>query len=64
MVSDSIKMFTVIIALISVVYGLFLTFKILVHIQATELMWFVYWTYVPVVILASILMKVIENEGN
>ena len=64
MVSDSTKMFTVIIALISVVYGLFLTFKILVHIQATELMWFVYWTYVPVVILASILMKVIENEKN
>ena len=64
MISTKTKVLATIIGLMSVVYGLFLTYKVLVHIEATELMWFVFWTYVPVVIISAILMKVVENEGS
>lgn len=32
---------------------LYLCFKVLQAVQATELMWFLFWVYVPVGILAS-----------
>lgn len=39
----------------------YLLYKILIAINATELMWFLYWVYLPVGLLVSILQKM--NEG-
>ena len=62
MVSAKIKGIAALIGLISVVWGLFLTYKILIHIQATELMWFVYWTYVPIIIVTMFCMELIKKD--
>jgi len=62
MVSTKIKGLAALIGLISVVWGLFLTYKILIHIQATELMWFVYWTYVPIIIVTMFCMELIKKD--
>ena len=61
MVSTKTKGLAALVGLISVVYGLFLTYKILTHIQATELMWFIYWTYVPVIVFTMILMEFVKD---
>ncbi|MCJ7761115.1 hypothetical protein MUP59_08265 [Candidatus Bathyarchaeota archaeon] len=39
----------------------FLLYKILVAVQATELMWFMYWVYVPAHILAGVLSVIIQS---
>jgi len=62
MVSNQTRCIGILLGLISVGYGLFLTYKILVHIIATELMWFVFWTYVPVVFLVAIIIKLVEDD--
>jgi hypothetical protein len=36
----------------------YLFYKILEYCHATELMWFLYWIYVPVAIFASIIEKI------
>jgi len=48
--------------LISTPIWYYLVFKILKSIQATELMWFLYWIYVPVGILVSILLQTSEDK--
>lgn len=39
----------------------YLIYKILISVGATELMWFLYWVYLPVGIFVSILTKVVED---
>lgn len=39
----------------------FLQYKILVMVNATELMWFLFWVYVPFTILAAVLMRLGEE---
>ncbi|HKW15636.1 MAG TPA: hypothetical protein VJS69_14205 [Candidatus Krumholzibacteria bacterium] len=39
----------------------YLLYKILVSVQATELMWFLYWIYAPVGILLGTVNKLIES---
>jgi len=39
----------------------YLLYQILVKVQATELMFFLYWIYVPVCIFSVILLKLTEN---
>ena len=40
----------------------YLLYQILVRVQATELMWFLYWVYLPVGFITALLAKLIEYE--
>jgi hypothetical protein len=40
----------------------YLVYQLLLRTHATELMWFLYWVYLPVGILTSILTKIIDAE--
>jgi hypothetical protein len=40
----------------------YLFYKILETVNASELMWFLYWIYVPTALLASILSRIAEGE--
>ncbi len=40
----------------------YLMYKTLVAIHASELMFFLYWIYVPVTIIIGIISKVTEND--
>jgi hypothetical protein len=39
----------------------YLLYKILVFVNATDLMWFLYWVYLPIGFLCTALSKVIDN---
>lgn len=41
---------------------LYLLYKILVHIDAPELMWFLFYAYVPVVFVSSLLYRLYEES--
>jgi hypothetical protein len=41
----------------------YLLYQILVRLNATELMWFLYWIYIPVGIVLQVLGKLVEWEG-
>ena len=43
-------------------FSLFLTYKILETIHASELMWFLYWMLIPFAIVCAILSKLAEWE--
>jgi hypothetical protein len=38
-----------------------LVYQILLRVNASELMWFLYWVYVPVGIFVSVLTKLTES---
>ncbi len=40
----------------------YLMYQILVRVQASELMWFLFWVYVPVTILSFAVAKMIEGK--
>jgi hypothetical protein len=42
----------------------YLLYKVLQAINATELMWFLYWIYVPVSILGRIVSDIAGAAGN
>jgi len=39
-----------------------LMYQILVRVDASELMWFLFWVYVPVSLFVSIVAKAVELE--
>jgi hypothetical protein len=39
----------------------YLLYQVLVRVEATELMWFLYWIYVPVSLLLAILLRIVEK---
>lgn len=40
----------------------YLLYKILVAVQATELMWFLYWVYLPVAVLLTVIKELVDKE--
>lgn len=59
---NGIKIFNGLLALvITLPIWFYLQYKILVMIQATELMWFLFWVYLPVTIFISVTSKIIEG---
>lgn len=52
----------VMLALPAIVMGLFITHEILVTICADRLVWFLFWTYVPVSVVLSIMGQVIRYK--
>lgn len=51
----------VLVLVVSLPIGLYLQYQILVRVNATELMWFLFWVNVPVFILGSIVTKIAEK---
>lgn len=43
---------------------LFLLYQILVKIQASELMWFLYWVYIPAVVAVNFLAQLAKTLTN
>lgn len=42
--------------------NIYLWYKVLSMIGATELMWFLFWVYVPVILLVSVIAKFAEDK--
>ena len=40
----------------------YLMYKIFEYIKASELMWFLFWAYVPLSIISNILIKIADME--
>ena len=49
--------------LVSLPIWFYLLHEVLERVQATELMWFLFWVYVPVSIFATFIGKLIEGEA-
>ena len=62
----AMKALRVIASLLSVFVTLpiwyWLMYRILVAINASELMWFLYWIYLPVALLSSTILKLTEGK--
>jgi hypothetical protein len=41
----------------------YLLYQILKAVEATELMWFLFWVYVPVGLFVSFILKVAQDES-
>lgn len=54
---------TIITVLVSYPIWIWLYYQILLRVQATELMWFLFWIYVPVVILTAVLNAIVVAAG-
>lgn len=39
---------------------LYLMYQIMLKVQATELMWFLFWVYAPVAVVTGIIAKYVE----
>jgi len=57
-----LKAIKLVVGLMSLTWSMFLTFKILEHIKATELMWFVFWTMIPIAFLLGVLHALVEDD--
>jgi hypothetical protein len=53
----------ILVLLISAPIWYYLLYQILVRVNASELMFFLYWVYMPVAILASIIGKISESKS-
>lgn len=40
----------------------YLLYQILVRVQASELMWFLYWIYLPIGLFANGIQRILESE--
>lgn len=40
----------------------YLLYSILQRVDASELMWFLYWAYIPVALLVGIINKIVEQK--
>lgn len=54
--------FAVLAVFVTLPLWLFLLYKILVAVNATELMWFVYCIYVPVTIITAIIGQLVSRD--
>lgn len=52
---------SILMLLVSTPIWYYLLFKILKAIEATELMWFLFWVYIPIVIIATFLVQIAED---
>lgn len=48
--------------LVSLPIWFFLQYRVLVMVNATELMWFLFWVYLPVSIIVNVIAKVTEDS--
>jgi len=60
----SAKLIGVIIGLLYLPLMFYLWYLLLIHINATELMWFVWIIGIPIAVIIHIIEKIIEEEGD
>lgn len=53
---------SLIILFITLPIWMYLLYKILEIVNASELMWFLYWIYVPTTVLMSVLVRLVEDK--
>lgn len=57
------KVFATLLAMfISLPIWFYLLYKILEAVQASELMWFLYWVYLPTVIFTNLVVKLSSGD--
>lgn len=49
-------------ALVTLPIGLWLQYQVLARVGATELMWFLYWCNLPVIIATTAISKLLDRE--
>lgn len=49
--------------LITIPIWFYLLYKILVMVGASDLMWFLYWVYMPFTLVAQVLIKAAESKS-
>lgn len=49
---------------VSLPIWLYLSYQVLLRVEATELMWFLFWIYVPATILTVIIAAIAESSSN
>lgn len=54
---------SILILILTVPIWLFLLHRILESVHASELMWVLYWVYLPAVILANVLARIPEAKA-
>jgi hypothetical protein len=42
----------------------YLQYQILIRVDASELMWFLYWVQLPVIVFVSLCSKLLEKTGD
>lgn len=52
----------VLLVFITLPIWLYLQYQILDRVQASELMWFLFWVYAPVALIASVLGHLMEDK--
>ena len=52
----------ILVLLVTVPIWFYLLYKILIAVNATDLMWFLYWAYVPIAFIASAIAKIAESD--
>lgn len=58
------KLISGIVGLLYLPLGFYLTYLTLAHINATELMWFVWIISIPMIIVVILIQAVLGDEGN
>ena len=58
----NLKGIKLVVGLFAAGWSLFLTYKILEHINATELMWFLFWIIIPLSLALGILHALVEDD--
>ena len=56
------KLASLVVELLYIPWGLFLTYLILTKIEASDLMWFLYWMSIPLAFIIAILSRLVEWE--
>jgi len=56
------KIISAIVGLLAIPISLYLTYWILSQLNPDRLIWFLYWTWVPMVIFVSLIQKLVEDE--
>ena len=57
----NLKGIKLVVGLVSAFWSLFLTYKIIEFIWASELIWFLFWMCVPISIIMGILHALVED---
>lgn len=56
------KLLVALVGLLSFPISFWLQYQVFTRVEATELMWFLYWVNVPLIVLISVFQKLMEDK--
>ena len=56
------KIISAILGLLSLPIGFYLTYWILSQLNPDRLIWFLFWIYVPIVFVVSLIQRLVEDD--